>query len=411
MRILIVGNLYPPYVFGGYEILCSQVVEELLLRGHSIYILTSDFATETQKHKGESNVERILKLTTDFPRPGESVGLVDFKLSSINRIAKLNYEKCISAISQFKPDLVFCWCLNRLSLGVAFAAQHSGVPVCYTINDEHPKQFHITGKFIGPRAIFRFLAEKWLWPMATFRNLRPFPVTIISEKLKKRLVQEGVPIEHAQVIYQGIRIEDFSFFQLLQSLSEPLKILYTGQLSKAKGVHTILRAAGIFLRKKSGDFRLTIVGSGVEDYVAELKKITEEEGIADKTEFAGMVKHSEIKNFHKNNHIFVFSSEWEEPFGLAHLEAMASGMAVISTTTGGSAELIKDGLNALAYKAGDPIDLADKLERLWNDEANRLELGRNAHNYVKKFHSFQGYVDQLENFLNQALQFEGTPNT
>lgn len=399
MKILVVSNLYPPVVFGGYEIICRQVVEGLKACGHRVSVLTSSFGAEAAP--AEPGVERSLALTTAFPKPGEDVGFVDFRLHAMHRVARRNCALTLARIEADLPDVVFCWSLNRLSLGPIYAAQAEHIPVCYTFEDEHPKQFRSTRQVEGVRTLCRSAAERWLWPMATFRMLRPFSATVNSEALKRALVTNGVPAEQAQVIYHGVPLDQFPFRPSPRISGTSCQLLYVGQLSRAKGVHSLLRAASHLLRGGE-DFQLDIAGSGVPSYERELRKIAQVEGIERRVRFMGQIAHAEIPQVYQRHHVLAFPSEWEEPFGLTHLEAMASGCAVVSTRTGGSAELIRYGQNALAFQAGDARDLAAKLRALMRDEAVRQALVRRARAWVEAHHAFDHYLRDTESFLRVA---------
>lgn len=407
MNILIVSNLYPPYIFGGYEILCHQMVRELEERGHQIHVLTSNYGLDFAPVEPEAKITRTLALTTSFPKPGEDVGFVDFRLASIEKIARTNFQetqKCLNSLD-YKIDLVFCWCLNRLSPGSIFAARKNGIPIVYTINDEHPKQFKFSKKPRNIRQIIRYIAEKTIYPMSTLRNAGEFPITIISKALKNSLISQGLPIENSEVIYQGIPVNKMKFSISKFSQNERFKILYAGQVSKAKGIHTIIKAITLIKKQQPEiDIGLTVVGSGVPQYRLDLDKLVQEGNLEKVVEFTGKVPHQQLEVFHHNHHCFVFSSEWEEPFGLTHLEAMAYGNPVISTTTGGSAELIKDKVNALAYSPGDPVQLAEKILLLHKNEEFRNELSHSARKYVESHHSFSGYVNQIEDFLIKSTK-------
>jgi glycosyltransferase involved in cell wall biosynthesis len=76
--------------------------------------------------------------------------------------------------------------------------------------------------------------------------------------------------------------------------------------------------------------------------------------------------------------IVAHTSTEPEPFGLAIAEAMACGKAVVTSLIGGPSEFVQDGINGLAHEAGNPQDLADKLERLVTDTAFRMRLGDEA---------------------------------
>ncbi len=399
MNILIVSNLYPPVVYGGYELLCRQVVDALRDRGHAVQVLTSvQAADEVYDH---DYITRSLVLTTPFPAAGENVGYVDFRLQTLNHVAQINYKRTLRALSEWWPDVVFCWCMNRLSLGPVLAAQKRHLPVCYTINDEHPRQFHRTRSPRGIRQQARRLAEWAVWPMSTFRCLDPIAITVISESLKWSLVRQGVSIQQAEVIHQGVDLEELPFCPLARKPGEPLRVCYVGQLSEVKGVHTILQAMAML--KERGPYTLDIIGTGVPHYEMQLRDIVEADGMGDYVHFAGPHPHEEIASIYHNHHVLVFSSEWAEPFGLSHLEAMACGCAVISTTTGGSGELIEHEENALAYEAGDPGALAAVLRSFETDELLRGRLVRSAREDVEQNYCFQAYVDKLAEFLRQAV--------
>jgi glycosyltransferase involved in cell wall biosynthesis len=405
MKILVVGNLYPPIVFGGYEILCAQVVERLRARGHEVEVLTSDFRAEDATL--DMNVDRSLRLTTDFPRPGEEVGFVDFRLGSIQAVARWNFHVTLAKLRRADYDVVFCWCMNRLSLGPVYAARDRGVPVCCTVNDEHPRQFRWTPDPVGIRQHIRAVAERRLWPMATFRGLESVSIAVISHALKRTLIAQGVPLHEAEVIHQGIPLDGFPFRPLERHGEDPLRLLYVGQLAKTKGVHTLIRSIGELRGEDGRDVRLTVVGSGVPKYRASLEKMVLDHGIGDRVSFMGKVGHDEVARAYRTHHAFVFPSEWEEPFGLTHLEAMASGCPVISTTTGGSAELIRHNENAMSFPAGDSSELSARIRRLSDSEALRRRLARNGRAWVEKHHSLEGYVSGLESFLRREVDRRG----
>ncbi|MFZ5949929.1 MAG: glycosyltransferase family 4 protein [Candidatus Rifleibacteriota bacterium] len=406
MRILFVNNLYPPFIFGGYEILCHQVVEELKKRGHNVSVLTSTYGLDFADPGPEIDIERSLTLTTSFPRPGENVGFVDFRLSTIEKVALLNLAKTQAMIDKQREkfDLVFCWCLNRLSPGAFFAARSRGIPIAYSVNDEHPRQFRFVQNIAGLKDFLRFLAEKTLFRHSTLKGLGQFPVTIISKALQKNIARHGLDLSHAQVIYQGIHVDSLPFRFNPKRSDQNFKVFYAGQVSRNKGVHTIIKAINL-LRQQLPQISLTIAGTGVPDYRQELENLVADFELGNQVNFIGKVPHEKLAELHYRHHCFVFSSEWEEPFGLTHLEAMALGNPVISTITGGSAELIIDGSNALAYQAGNEQELAQAIFRLAQNDSLREQLAFNAREYVQRHHSFSGYTDHIEAFMMNATKW------
>lgn len=401
MKALFVNNLYPPIIFGGYEVLCHRMAGAFRYRGWEIKTITSSFRAD--ERPDDPDVLPVLKLSSSFPKPGAAAVQTDFSPDNINRVAEINSELVGRVIADWRPDVVFCWCLNRLSLGPVIAAQRAGVPVIYTINDKHPVQYVPLKNKPGALAGVKGLVERRKWPLFSFQAVKPFPVTIISQALKDQLLGLGVPISHSEVIHQGISIHYFPCEPLDRQPNEDLLVVYAGQLSRDKGVHTLVEAMGRLKDRGRGEFVLELVGDGVPEYTAELEAIVERHSLGGRIRFLGRLDADDMAAVYRRHHLLVFPSEWPEPFGLTHIEAMASGTAVISTTTGGSAELIKHEENALAYAAGDADHLADSIERLMDDEELRRKLARAGRAYVEEHHSFTDYADRLHGFVLRAM--------
>jgi glycosyltransferase involved in cell wall biosynthesis len=83
---------------------------------------------------------------------------------------------------------------------------------------------------------------------------------------------------------------------------------------------------------------------------------------------------SELAGRYRGADVVVFPSEWEEPFGIVPLEAMACGVPVVATGTGGSGEFLHDGVNCLLFRAGDATALAGAVTRLAEDPALRSKI-------------------------------------
>ena len=88
------------------------------------------------------------------------------------------------------------------------------------------------------------------------------------------------------------------------------------------------------------------------------------------------VPRSQLAMRYRDADALVFPSEWEEPFGLVPVEAMACGTPVIASGTGGSAEFLVDGANCLLAAPGDAVSWAGAIARLAGDAALRARLVR-----------------------------------
>lgn len=391
MRILIISNLYPPHVLGGYEILCGQVVDHLTARGHEVHVLTSDF----KDGRHEERVTRSLRVYQDFEKSASFM-----RLSRI-RTAGHNRRETLKLLRERKFDVAFIWSLLRLTPASAHVVQKAGLPTVYTFNDENITSFNYHPFSLSPKQAAHSFLDR-LFPLITVRKLDFTYTTCISRILKNNLLSKHLPIENSTVIYQGIPIEKFPLKDHPGVMKKPVRILYVGQLHPYKGVHTIIEALTIMGNKENCvPCSLTIVGKGTEEYTHTLKEKASRAPFD--IEFRGLVAHDELPAIYRQMDVFVFPSVWEEPFGLTHLEAMASGLPVISTVNGGQGEFLKEGVNALTFTPDDPAGLCEQLERLTGDEKLYAKLAENGRKTVQDHFYFERYVTELEELLVSAV--------
>ena len=161
----------------------------------------------------------------------------------------------------------------------------------------------------------------------------------------------------------------------LTSSDRALSLLFVGRLDPTKGLDTAIEALAL-LRQKAGrpDMRLAIAGEGVPSYVQELQALARQVGVADSISWLGRQPKEALPSLYRSADVFLFTSIWPEPFGRVIVEAMASGTTVVGAATGGTTEILTDGLNGLAYTPGDAAELAAQIDRLQGDEALRQRL-------------------------------------
>jgi len=390
VKILVLSNLYPPHALGGYEILCQQVVDRLRARGHRIEVLTSTFGgSSTVEPTGVDGyaIRRELILEAPFGGPA------DTRRRHRLRVGEGNAAIVHDRIRAFRPDIVFVWSLLRLGVAPARAAEESGVPVAYTLNDINLAGYSPRRPSLSPRRLLRALLDRTVHRRATLASLRLDYVTCISAAVRAALVARGAPVADSRVLYQGIPLERFPFTAPSHSRHGPLRVLYTGQLHEYKGVHVLLEAA----RRCRCKLSVTIVGTGDPEYEAHLRAIAPS-GV----EFLGHLPHDQLPALYREHDVFVFPSLRDEAFGLTWIEAMASGTPVVATPAGGQAEVLADGVNALVVPPGDPDRLADALARLASDRKFASRIAVEGRRVAETQLSLDRYVEDLERFLCDA---------
>ncbi|MEI6874765.1 MAG: glycosyltransferase [Spirochaetota bacterium] len=392
MRVLFVSNLYPPEVLGGYEILCARVVEAFRKRGHEVAVLTTA-GTSAPSGPGPAGelLYRDLRLFLPF---GEKARLAR---GARQAVEGPNRRAARRALRDFKPELVFVWSQLRLGLAAAREAEREGCPTVYTMNDDHLLGF-APGSREGARGLLRGLVEDLVFPASTYRGLRLDPVLSISATVRDRLASVDPRFASAKIAMQGVPLELFPEKADPGSAHLPFRVLYAGQLHRYKGVHTLVEAVAVAGRD---DFALTVAGAGDPVYEAELRARALALGLD--ARFLGRVGSDSMGGLYRESDALAFTSVWDEPFGLTHLEAMASGTPVASVGHGGPGEFLVDGANALIFRKEDATDLARCLRAFAEDEGLRRRIAAAGRRTVEKEFSIERYADRLEAALLETL--------
>ena len=179
-----------------------------------------------------------------------------------------------------------------------------------------------------------------------------------------------------------------------------ITIMFTGRTIWQKGIKELLLAFKQ-VSNRYNNVKLLIVGnSGFGNEVKtkfdrELKDIAE--GIKDKVIFTGFIHNSKMPQIHAMADIAVIPSIYDDPAPLVVMECMASGLAVITTDSGGIPEYVgENNCISIIRDKNIIINLEKALEKLIVDESYRKTLGKNAHNYAQQFNENNFYNDFIE---------------
>ncbi len=180
-----------------------------------------------------------------------------------------------------------------------------------------------------------------------------------SDGLRK-LALEFMPSLDITIISNGIDAEKFHPPEK-QSLTKPIRLLTVCRLISRKRIDLLIKA--VSCAKKSGfDIKLNIAGEG--NLTGKLRKLARTLDIADSVNFMGRVSSEQMPQLYRNNDIFVMSST-HEGMSNAMLEAMASGLPIITTRCEGVEELIVD--NGFIVEQPSDKDIAAAIRLLSQD--------------------------------------------
>ncbi|MEZ4646253.1 MAG: glycosyltransferase family 4 protein [Chloroflexota bacterium] len=408
MRILVISNYFPPVELGGWDQLTRDVSQRLQERGHEVLVLTSNYR-QAELTTPEANVLRTLHLESpDHVHYHPGYALAHRRHEAENRAAVQE------AVRTFNPDVVYVNGMWNMSHNVVQTAEQlcPGRVVYYMASywpaepDAHTAYWtDASGKWWT--SLPKWMLGKLLLPFihTTPRNQLDFRLVLCVSAfmLEQMVARAGLPRERLRVVHNGIELDKFTIRPLPTS-TDTLRLLYAGRLSPDKGVHTVV-AALHHLRQLQPDpaLKLTILGSGAPAYEAYLRQQAQELGVIDLIEFRGFVPREQMPAILAAHDVLVFPSIWAEPLARMVQEAMACGLVVIGTDTGGTPEILYDGENGLVFPADDAQTLAEKMNLLLQDRSLPLTLAQAARRTVEARFTLERMVDELEAYFAQVI--------
>ena len=142
--------------------------------------------------------------------------------------------------------------------------------------------------------------------------------------------------------------------------------------------------------KKEPTAKLLIIGEG--PFKAELERRINENKVIEHVEFLGSLPASEVAKCHNYASVFILPSlankTGTEALGLALMEAMSSGCAVIGTNIGGIPSLIKNGYNGILVWQKDSMELYKSVAALLKNKKKAEAMGKNAAAFIQKNYSW-----------------------
>lgn len=196
-----------------------------------------------------------------------------------------------------------------------------------------------------------------------------------SSFTRRTLVDNGIPDDRVRVIPYGIDLDEFSSRDHdLYSQNRPLKILFVGRINARKGIQYLIDALDLL---RTTAVELVICGWAVGDY-SYLKRYKGNIRVVPSASAA------ELLNEYRSADLFVLPS-LAEGFAQVLLEAMASGLPVISTTNTALPDLIENGREGFIVPPADAVALAERIQWVLDHRSRLGEMGRAARRRAEHF--------------------------
>jgi len=222
-------------------------------------------------------------------------------------------------------------------------------------------------------------------------------VTTPSEYLKEEIVKAyRVDPKKAIVNYNAAEEP-----QVLPFKTERKKhqIATTARLVAWKGIDGIIKALAI-VKKNFPDTTLVVAGDGPE--MTKLQNLKKELGLDDSVKFLGNISRAETWQLRKSSDIYVLNSTYE---GLPHtvLTSFAAEIPTIATNISGTNEAVYQNKTGLLVEPGNNNQLAESIEKLFNDKNLANDLVRNASIILKEKFSWESHVNNLDSIFESIL--------
>lgn len=405
-----ISNRYPPHMTGGYEVSCQLAAEGLERRGHDVSVLTSVLGTGRPVTEGR--VRRWLHLTDASPAPAR---LALWEYLDGWRVARL--------IAGVRPQLISVWNLLGVFPSALKPAIVAGVPVVYHLHDvwmkwalEFSREWADFWRRPATTSIARpvkallgstlgRLRSPGAWP-ADARDLDLRYGVFCSEFAKRHHEREGFTVREPVVVYNGV---DTTRFVPGTGRGGPqeIRLLCVGRLCEEKGIHTAVHAFRELVEKVPDGVSLTVMGvvPPSRDYYRSLQRFVCDEGLEARVSFRPPVVNEEMPSVYNDHDVLILPS-FREGLPRAVLEAMACGLTVVSTTSGGTEEILRPGEDSLIFPAGDAGGLARELERVVKDPQLRQRLAAEGHRVAQERFSVDRTVSEIERYMCGIVERE-----
>ncbi len=250
-------------------------------------------------------------------------------------------------------------------------------------------------------------------------------VLIADSRYLKSVYDARMPQASVDVITNGVDIETFRPAWEVESETRALKqklgipadkkiVMYAGRMSPEKGPLDLVRAFRELLRRRDdiflvliGELRRGDAANPRVRYGNEILAACDE--IKTHCHLAGSIDPAHIHNYYVLADLVVVPSEFEEPFGMVAVEAMAAGVAVLAARKGGLKEFVHEGETGfLIANTKDYPGLAQRIGNLLDQPQALARIGRSARDYAGRHHNWEEVARQTQNVYAQMLGDAGS---
>ena len=210
----------------------------------------------------------------------------------------------------------------------------------------------------------------------------------------------GIPPESFTIIPNAVDTSRFTPLEdrPLGALSEEPLLLYHGRVDRRKGVLVLLDA----FAELNGERALRLAVSGIGPDLDAVTGRVGELGLEGKVEIVGYSPNDEVPSVYRRGEVFV-TPTFAEGFSSTILEAMSTGLPIISTRAVGVVDCLRHEENALLSEVGDAGSLAAEIRRMLDDDALREHLAAQGLQEARTLYSWPAIAGRIVDVYRELL--------
>jgi glycosyltransferase involved in cell wall biosynthesis len=234
-------------------------------------------------------------------------------------------------------------------------------------------------------------------------------IIAVSHFTKRELTSYyKIPANKIRVIHNGVNVKKFKPAVDKRKVKielgfnpDDLAIVSVGRLYARKGLFTLIESM-VAVVKRFPTAKFVISGKGQSDEMHKLTAYAERLGVKNNIVFTGYYPDKKLPKLYQAADVFAFSTFYEHhPFAV--LEALATGLPVVTTTVGGIPETIENGKNGFLVGAFNPKAFSEKILYLLDHPVEAGEMGAKARKTILEQYDWRIVVKEAMKVYDEAL--------
>ncbi len=388
LKVALISEEYPPFIFGGVGAVCQDLAQVLSKNGVQTTVLCGRAPQMTVETPNENL--RVIRLPCYDSPPR----FLWFQLQNLDFFKKM-----------FK-DFSVLHIMNAEAGGTtAYLGKRLGIPVVTSIHGTYmyPLKKVVSAPFsawsfkdIGFRTL-GFPLHMSMYDMCLEASTR-IAVCNFATVAELEKSHRNLDLKKVQVIPNAIDFQSLSHINKTAPI-KPHSIISTGRLFWVKGFGLLVQAVAL-LKNEFPDIQLQIFGNGA--YRPKLDALIAKLGLQEYVKVTSHIPRAELWQKIAQATIGVQPS-LHEAQSVSMLEAMALNKPMIAFDYPFSQEVIREGYNGLLAEPKNVKDLADKIRMLFADELLCRQMGENAYNYVSQRHNWNVLIGKYLAMYQEAI--------